>query len=154
MSKSNYVHGGLGDFSPGQRTLKNKGKPYMEGADVKYVQRIVGVTADGLYGPQTQAAVMQFQRQKGLNPTGIVDGGTWNALQQSSSALNQLETTIDNYFDVVQSTAKGEVPENWLTGDGEEQGAISKKHIKKWVWWAGGGVLGLGLLGAMLARGD
>jgi peptidoglycan hydrolase-like protein with peptidoglycan-binding domain len=150
MSKSNYIHGGLGDYNPGQRSLKNTGKPYIRGQDVKFVQRIVGVTADVAYGPQTQGAVTEFQRQHGLEPTGIVDGTTWQALQQSNSALGQLETTIGNYFDVVRSTAKGEVPDNWLTG-GNDGSSNEKKHIKKWVWWAGGGVLGLGLLGAVLA---
>jgi peptidoglycan hydrolase-like protein with peptidoglycan-binding domain len=146
-------HNGLGDFSPGQRTLKNTGKPYMQGADVKFVQRIVGVKVDGAYGPRTQAAVKHFQRQNGLNVTGTVDSATWKSLRESATILEQVETTVDNYFDIVQSTDKGEVPKNWLTTTGSESGN-QEKHIKKWVWWAGGSMLGIGLLGMLLTGRD
>lgn len=33
---------------------------------------------DPLFGPQTQASVIAFQKQFGLEPTGIVDKATWN----------------------------------------------------------------------------
>jgi peptidoglycan hydrolase-like protein with peptidoglycan-binding domain len=36
--------------------------------------------ADGYYGPATRDAVTQFQRARGLAPTGFVDFNTWQAL--------------------------------------------------------------------------
>lgn len=36
----------------------------------------VNVMPDGIYGPQTAAAVRSFQRRQGLNPTGIADQAT------------------------------------------------------------------------------
>lgn len=39
---------------------------------------------DGIYGPQTKAAVAQFQRSKGLQPDGVVGVNTWTALQTIS----------------------------------------------------------------------
>jgi peptidoglycan hydrolase-like protein with peptidoglycan-binding domain len=57
------------------------------GEEVKKIQQIlqgqgynVG-PVDGLYGPQTQAAVQAFQKTKGLLPDGIVGPLTWSALQ-------------------------------------------------------------------------
>jgi Putative peptidoglycan binding domain len=57
------------------------------GDEVKKIQQIlqgqgynVG-PVDGLYGPQTQAAVQAFQKTKGLVPDGIVGPLTWSALQ-------------------------------------------------------------------------
>lgn len=35
---------------------------------------------DGIFGPRTRAAVMQYQRAYGLKPDGIVGPETWNAL--------------------------------------------------------------------------
>ena len=35
---------------------------------------------DGIYGPQTQAAVSDFQRSHGLPVTGITDQATWEAV--------------------------------------------------------------------------
>lgn len=37
--------------------------------------------ADGNYGPGTRDAVAQFQRYMRMNPTGVVDAATWQALQ-------------------------------------------------------------------------
>jgi len=57
------------------------------GAEVKSIQSILqgqGYNVgpiDGLYGPQTQAAVQAFQKSKGLVPDGIVGPLTWDALQ-------------------------------------------------------------------------
>lgn len=57
------------------------------GTEVKSLQQIlqgqgynVG-PVDGIYGPQTQAAVQAFQKTKGLLPDGIVGPQTWQALQ-------------------------------------------------------------------------
>lgn len=47
---------------------------------VKIVQRAVGVSADGDFGPRTEAAVRAFQRQHGLVPDGIVGPASWKAI--------------------------------------------------------------------------
>lgn len=55
--------------------------PYMRGAAVKTVQTKLGVKpVDGIYGPQTQAAVIAFQKRRGLKVDGIVGPQTWGAL--------------------------------------------------------------------------
>jgi peptidoglycan hydrolase-like protein with peptidoglycan-binding domain len=61
------------------------------GADVERIQRclnavricfpsINALNVDGIFGPLTQASVMEFQRQFGLNADGIVGPLTWGAL--------------------------------------------------------------------------
>ena len=50
------------------------------GEFVKKVQAKVGVPADGIFGPKTEAAVRDFQRAQGLAPDGIVGPKTWAAL--------------------------------------------------------------------------
>ena len=42
--------------------------------------RYTSVTPDGIYGPDTMAAVTRFQRNHGISPTGITDQQTWEAI--------------------------------------------------------------------------
>lgn len=57
------------------------------GSDVLRVQQILQILSyyrgdlDGFYGPATEAAVIQFQRDLGLNPDGIVGPLTYDRLQ-------------------------------------------------------------------------
>ncbi|MEV0823859.1 peptidoglycan-binding protein [Nonomuraea rubra] len=73
---------GDGPRYPG-RVLK-LANPYMKGADVKAWQARMradhwGLTADGIYGPQSQAVCRAFQRQEGLAVDGQVGPKTWAA---------------------------------------------------------------------------
>lgn len=59
------------------------GKPLKVGSrgkDVERVQRAVGVTPDGIFGQQTEAAVKAYQKRKGLMVDGIVGPKTWNMM--------------------------------------------------------------------------
>jgi N-acetylmuramoyl-L-alanine amidase len=50
------------------------------GPVVRYLQHRVGVTVDGVYGPQSEAAMKRFQKQNGLVDDGIVGPNTWQRL--------------------------------------------------------------------------
>jgi len=50
------------------------------GPAVAYVQRLLGLRADGLFGAHTRQAVLEFQRRHHLNADGIVGPITWAAL--------------------------------------------------------------------------
>ena len=59
-------------------------KLYTKGNPVKDVQRVVGVKADGYYGPSTKTAVEKFQKAHGLAVDGIVGPKTWNKIKADS----------------------------------------------------------------------
>lgn len=50
---------------------------------IQYLLRVRGgidLAVDGYFGPQTEGAVRQFQQQRGLEVTGVVDEATWDAI--------------------------------------------------------------------------
>lgn len=65
------------------RTLK-KGSV---GDDVKTLQKILGVTVDGCFGSQTEAAVKKWQSAHGLVADGIVGPETWAAMSAQTTDI-------------------------------------------------------------------
>jgi len=61
---------------PGRPTLRRG----MTSDVVKRVQEKLGLAADGVFGPKTEAAMRAFQRRCGLVPDGIVGPKSWAAL--------------------------------------------------------------------------
>ncbi|MBO0961432.1 peptidoglycan-binding protein [Neobacillus sp. MM2021_6] len=50
------------------------------GKDVERIQRAVGVNPDGIFGPNTKAAVKAYQSRHGLVSDGIVGPATWSMM--------------------------------------------------------------------------
>ncbi len=51
------------------------------GADVARLQVLLDLPADGVFGPDTQAAVVLFQQDNDLPADGVVGAKTWAALR-------------------------------------------------------------------------
>lgn len=64
-------------MTPGSRLLQQGNA----GSDVKWVQKRLGVRADGYFGAVTKQSVMDWQRAHKLKVDGIVGSNTWNSLK-------------------------------------------------------------------------
>lgn len=60
-------------------------KLYHKGEPVKRIQKAVGATADGFFGPSTKNKVQVYQRKRGLAADGIVGPATWKAINGGKS---------------------------------------------------------------------
>ncbi|HEY2718245.1 MAG TPA: peptidoglycan-binding protein, partial [Solirubrobacteraceae bacterium] len=76
-----------------------------QGRQVEMLQEALGIAADGVYGPETEAAVRSFQRAHGLTADGIVGAATIGALR-SQSAAHQASSGVRR--DAVNITSEGE----------------------------------------------
>ena len=59
---------------------------YHKGEPVKRIQKAVGATADGFFGPSTKNKVQVYQRARGLAADGIVGPATWKAINGGKKA--------------------------------------------------------------------
>jgi peptidoglycan hydrolase-like protein with peptidoglycan-binding domain len=53
------------------------------GPRVAFVQKVLGLNVDRIYGKQTKRAVKRFQRRHGLTVDGVVGPATWSALKRA-----------------------------------------------------------------------
>ena len=77
--------------SPANRAIEIRegGLPLQAGSQgelVAHVQRALHISADGVFGVQTDSAVRSYQRSAGLEVDGIVGLATWGALFESRTA--------------------------------------------------------------------
>lgn len=99
----NSLRSGMVDLSSVSRELDM----WSTGDDVKKVQEAlqkqdldIGQTGvDGILGPATQSAIKAFQELKGIEPTGVVDESTLNALKEATSETKNLTGNIDKLID-------------------------------------------------------
>lgn len=79
---------------PGQPRELKPSDPPMQGNDVKNVQQAlaaanIAVTEDGVYTAATAVAVARFQKQNGINVSGVVDSATRQRLGIAGNAPRQ-----------------------------------------------------------------
>lgn len=61
-----------------------------QGEEVKILQRILNIVADGVFGESTKDSVIEFQINYGLNPDGIVGPKTWKILLPYGRFINEI----------------------------------------------------------------
>lgn len=126
----------------GRATLRRGAK----GELVKQIQFTIGIPDDGVFGPNTEAAVRIFQRNHTLVPDGIVGPKTWSeiirlsaspvaqqAIQQSSATgkfkVNQRCIDLIKHFESCELEAypdPGSGGEPWTIGWGSTGQGIEK----------------------------
>jgi uncharacterized protein (TIGR02594 family) len=99
-----------GHGKPSRPTLKRpelaKGDT---GSEVKHVQTVLLIPADGDFGPVTEAAVEAFQKAHGLHADGVVGTTTWRGLD---SLMHKMHVGDDGITDALNAAIDDIVDSN------------------------------------------
>ena len=91
------------------------------GDKVRDIQKVVGVNQDGVFGPQTEKAVIQWQKNLRITPDGIWGPGTEQATHDLFVFLANLpavqETSPDNPFFAALNNAVTQILRQGSSGD-------------------------------------
>jgi peptidoglycan hydrolase-like protein with peptidoglycan-binding domain len=87
----------LGRAAASTAVVKSSGgKGKVVGHSVGYLQRLLGLSPDGIFGPQTLRALRSFQARHGLTVDGVAGPATFSALGSASGATHRARTTSDS----------------------------------------------------------
>ena len=92
----------------GSRGDKVRHLQYMLSVLAAYINEIPTIAVDGIYGVETERAVLAAQRWFGLPQTGVVDATTWDEIYDQFSGIEN--TTLRNTEQFPQNT--GTMPRN------------------------------------------
>jgi peptidoglycan hydrolase-like protein with peptidoglycan-binding domain len=78
-----------------------------EGRQVRLLQAALGIAADGIFGPQTEAAVKQFQGSRGLMVDGVVGPATSAALAKNAPPVISSADVLDQLSESSHKSTTG-----------------------------------------------
>jgi peptidoglycan hydrolase-like protein with peptidoglycan-binding domain len=128
--------------NPGQPTIS----PGVTRDVVRRLQRALrrtpdlGITVDGVFGPQTEAAVKSFQEGAGLVVDGIVGPQTWNALPDGGPMPILSEGSSGAVVESLQRVLTNGAPGAWGTapqGIDSNFGPHTKASVEAFQVWGG-----------------
>lgn len=99
---------------------------YMLNVISSYVPAVPPVSVDGIYGRQTTAAVLAFQRRYNLPETGTVGKTTWDAIYDQYSGIEN--TALRSKTQFPNGTARAAVPAAAYTGRAAAGASAGKRY--------------------------
>ena len=83
-----------------------------KGEEVKQLQKKLGVTDTGNFGPLTETAVKKWQKENGLLDDGIVGDTTWGKLFENKQTIITEPSPVSNVSGLKLEKLKGHIPDS------------------------------------------
>jgi Putative peptidoglycan binding domain len=99
-------------------------------SDIRFIQQKLGIDADGIMGPQTRNAIIEYQKSHGLDPDGVVGpktmaslrgnatptgGGGFNSDREQKAIQYGITTNMLNAFPELKNLFNDAVSGGWTT---------------------------------------
>jgi len=106
------------------------------GSEVEELQALLGITADGVFGPDTEAHTRGFQREAGLDADGVVGPKTWGALRQEEKPASAptSSTSLDTWDGPAEKQPRNRKELYQILGD-PGRGVPDKEWAKGNIVW-------------------
>jgi peptidoglycan hydrolase-like protein with peptidoglycan-binding domain len=112
-------------FGAERRTLRQG----MTGDDVKTMQGIVGMSVrDGIFGPQTYKAVVNWQKANNLTPDGVFGPASWAKSDSVSSGGGITDADRERILGLVAQTTAQSYADSQAARDKSKMALIAKKE--------------------------
>ena len=113
-----YYPGSSGQPFPSVLREGDRGEPvkviqYVLSVVAEFYNHIPAVAIDGIYGPATKAAVIAVQRMAGLTQDGVMGPRTWAALYRLYAGITD---TVGTYSKIMPEQFRPDSPESQATG--------------------------------------
>lgn len=83
-----------------------------KGEDVKKLQQKLGLSADGVFGPNTEKSVKKWQTDHSLVSDGVVGESTWNKIFGEKTLITEPLTHISSTGGLKLEKLKGHIPDS------------------------------------------
>ncbi len=120
--------------SPSVQTTTQMLKQGSKGSEVAALQKQLGITADGIFGPQTEAAVRAYQSSKGLASDGIVGPNTFSSLSNKSTKSDKTymvkEGDAFNPFNGKPLTDQEKIPGTVINDEAMIEAPVQEEEVE------------------------
>lgn len=98
-------------------------------SEIKQLQRLLKIKADGIFGPITKKAVIRFQLNANITPDGIVGNETWTLLLSRGVIKDAIDEDTDAMSQYFETNFNQKIHRHYLPKDEYIKGPVTNDYL-------------------------